>query len=178
LNIFACASLSSCSSRRDHCATVEEGLVRKARAKASISGGTLENSVNLIYPLPRCLIMATLRAGQNEKDVEAPAPLDQPGLDADSAARSISSDRDVAIGLVGERAHEIDPELERRVLRKIDRFLIPAMVVGKISYPASFRLSAEASRLWTRILRQSHPRQCRSLRHDKRPVTQCHQHIN
>lgn len=43
---------------------------------------------------------------------------------------SASLDKDVAIGLVGEHAREIDPEVEARVLRKIDWFLIPAMLVG------------------------------------------------
>lgn len=33
---------------------------------------------------------------------------------------------------VGEQAHEIDPEVEARVLRKIDLFLMPAMVIGTI----------------------------------------------
>ncbi|KAF2011133.1 allantoate transport protein [Aaosphaeria arxii CBS 175.79] len=47
-----------------------------------------------------------------------------------SAQSSLSLDKDVAIGLVGEHAREIDPEVERRVLRKIDWFLIPAMIVG------------------------------------------------
>jgi MFS family permease len=32
--------------------------------------------------------------------------------------------------LVGEEAKPIDPEIERRVLRKIDMFLMPAMVIG------------------------------------------------
>ena len=42
----------------------------------------------------------------------------------------ISLDKDVAIELVGEHAREIDPEIEARVIRKIDWFLIPAMIVG------------------------------------------------
>lgn len=50
--------------------------------------------------------------------------------DPESGASSLSLDKDVAIGLVGEHAREIDPEVEKRVLRKIDWFLIPAMIVG------------------------------------------------
>lgn len=34
------------------------------------------------------------------------------------------------IDLLGEEAKPIDPEVERRVLRKIDLFLMPAMVIG------------------------------------------------
>lgn len=37
-----------------------------------------------------------------------------------SPASSISLNKDVAIGLVGEHAREIDPAVEARVLRKID----------------------------------------------------------
>jgi hypothetical protein len=50
--------------------------------------------------------------------------------DPESGASSLSLDKDVAIKLVGEHAQEIDPEVEKRVLRKIDLFLIPAMIVG------------------------------------------------
>ena len=38
-------------------------------------------------------------------------------------------DQDVAIAIVGERAQAIDPTMEARVVRKIDIFLIPAMIV-------------------------------------------------
>jgi hypothetical protein len=37
-----------------------------------------------------------------------------------SPASSVSLDKDVAIGLVGEHAREIDPAVEAKVLRKID----------------------------------------------------------
>jgi hypothetical protein len=50
--------------------------------------------------------------------------------DTESGATWVSQEKDVAIGLVGEQAQEIDPEVEARVLRKIDWFLIPAMIVG------------------------------------------------
>lgn len=39
-------------------------------------------------------------------------------------------DQDVALFLVGEHATEIDHVVEARVIRKIDRFLIPAMIAG------------------------------------------------
>jgi len=51
--------------------------------------------------------------------------------DPESGASSLSLDKDVAIRLVGEHAQEIDPEVEARVLKKIDLFLIPAMIVGE-----------------------------------------------
>lgn len=50
--------------------------------------------------------------------------------DPESGASSLSLDKDEAIGLVGEHAREIDPAVEARVLKKIDWFLIPAMIVG------------------------------------------------
>lgn len=39
-------------------------------------------------------------------------------------------DGDVALAIVGEHSQEIDKDVEARVLRRIDLFLIPAMVVG------------------------------------------------
>jgi hypothetical protein len=44
----------------------------------------------------------------------------------------MSKGEDIAIGLVGEHAQEIDPDMEARVLWKIDWFLIPTMIVGTI----------------------------------------------
>jgi hypothetical protein len=39
-------------------------------------------------------------------------------------------DRDVATAIVSEHAHAIDPIVEARVIRKIDRFMILAMIIG------------------------------------------------
>lgn len=36
-----------------------------------------------------------------------------------------------AVELLGEEARSIDPEIETRVIRKIDLFLMPAMVLGE-----------------------------------------------
>lgn len=66
----------------------------------------------------------------HEKGVHEPGSPVHDGYDAATPSSSISLDKDVAIGLVGEHAREIDPVVEARVLRKIDRFLIPAMIVG------------------------------------------------
>lgn len=41
-------------------------------------------------------------------------------------------DKDVAFALVGEHAQAIDPVVEARVVRKIDLFLIPAMIIGTL----------------------------------------------
>lgn len=35
--------------------------------------------------------------------------------------------------LVGEEARSIDPSVEKKVLRKIDLFLMPAMVIGELA---------------------------------------------
>ncbi|KAF1986729.1 MFS general substrate transporter [Aulographum hederae CBS 113979] len=43
---------------------------------------------------------------------------------------NVSLDKDIALTIVGETAREFDPVAERRVVRKIDLFLIPAMVFG------------------------------------------------
>jgi hypothetical protein len=60
----------------------------------------------------------------SEKKTEATPPQQEYN------ASSISLEKDVALGLVGEHARDIDPEVEARVVRKIDWFLIPAMIVG------------------------------------------------
>lgn len=38
--------------------------------------------------------------------------------------------QDIAMAIVGEHSHPIDPAVEARVIRKIDRFMIPAMITG------------------------------------------------
>ena len=62
---------------------------------------------------------------EKEHDTTSGSP---PGLE--SGASFTSLDQDVAIKLVGVHAQEIDPEVESRVLRKIDWFLMPAMIIG------------------------------------------------
>ena len=42
-----------------------------------------------------------------------------------------STEKDAALGLVSDVAQEIDPLIEKRVLRKIDIFLMPAMLIGE-----------------------------------------------
>jgi hypothetical protein len=72
--------------------------------------------------------MATTHFG-----VKTPPPTASPPTEhreAEFGASSISLEKDAALGLVGEHAREIDPEVEATVLRKIDLFLIPAMIVG------------------------------------------------
>lgn len=39
-------------------------------------------------------------------------------------------DKDDAVAMVGEVQHTIDPVVEARAVRKIDLFLIPAMICG------------------------------------------------
>jgi len=58
----------------------------------------------------------------------APLPSEQP--DPEFNASDVSLGKDDAAGLVGDHAQHIDPKVEKRVLRKIDLFLIPAMIVG------------------------------------------------
>ncbi|KAM0332520.1 hypothetical protein ACHAQA_002803 [Verticillium albo-atrum] len=58
---------------------------------------------------------------QNDDPVKASLPDLPPGLDEKDGA---------AAEVLGEEARIIDPEVERRVLRKIDLFLMPAMVIG------------------------------------------------
>lgn len=41
------------------------------------------------------------------------------------------SDKDAALAVVSDVAQEIDPVVGMRVLRKIDRYFMPAMLIGK-----------------------------------------------
>lgn len=41
-----------------------------------------------------------------------------------------SFEKDIAATIVPEQAQDIDPEIERRVLRKVDLWLIPWMWIG------------------------------------------------
>ncbi|RQM08415.1 hypothetical protein DH86_00000433, partial [Scytalidium sp. 3C] len=43
---------------------------------------------------------------------------------------TVNRDEDIAIAIVGDRSHEFDAAVEARIVRKIDLFFIPAMVVG------------------------------------------------
>ncbi|KAL6827625.1 major facilitator superfamily domain-containing protein [Trichoderma camerunense] len=48
----------------------------------------------------------------------------------DTVANRSPSDKDDAVAMVGEVRHAIDPIVEARAIRKIDWFLIPAMICG------------------------------------------------
>jgi hypothetical protein len=48
---------------------------------------------------------------------------------ADEAAQG-AHNKDEAIAIVGEEQHAIDPIVAARAVRKIDMFLIPAMIIG------------------------------------------------
>jgi hypothetical protein len=80
-----------------------------------------------------------------------------PPPDAEMGARSVSLEKDDAARLVGEHAQVVDPELGAKVLRKIDWFLIPAMIVGTF-LGRCIHTVVKSIRLWTCLLRQSHPR--------------------
>lgn len=47
-----------------------------------------------------------------------------------NAAQAPIGMRDEAIAIVGEEQHSIDPIVAARAVRKIDLFLIPAMIIG------------------------------------------------
>ncbi|KAF2120160.1 allantoate transport protein [Lophiotrema nucula] len=68
--------------------------------------------------------------GEQEKGAKAGLPPAAGYGEPGSGASSLSLDKDVAMGLVGEHARDIDPDVEKKTLRKIDWFLIPAMIIG------------------------------------------------
>lgn len=67
-----------------------------------------------------------------------------------------SSDKDAARAVVSDVPREIDPAVEKRVLRKIDLFFMPAMVIGMLSaYHEFIDVVLTDHRIWHRILGQS-----------------------
>lgn len=56
------------------------------------------------------------------------------------------------IDLLGEEAKPIDPEVERRVLRKIDLFLMPAMVIGVYFLLLTRQSLTSRRRVWLGVL--------------------------
>lgn len=51
--------------------------------------------------------------------------------DSEAAAPQVPTGaKDEAIAMVGEEQHAVDPAVEARAVRKIDLFLIPAMIFG------------------------------------------------
>lgn len=63
-------------------------------------------------------------------------------------------ERDAALALVSDVAQEIDPRIEKRVLRKIDMFLMPAMLIGELHSRWRCRIIFQLTwhRLWHGIL--------------------------
>ncbi|KAH6721039.1 major facilitator superfamily domain-containing protein [Leptodontidium sp. MPI-SDFR-AT-0119] len=71
--------------------------------------------------------MASQPTFNDEKSTSTP-PI--ASADLENAAPTDIQDKDVAIAMVGEQRHDIDPAVEARVVRKIDWFLVPAMFCG------------------------------------------------
>ncbi|KAG0647144.1 putative transporter [Hyphodiscus hymeniophilus] len=68
-----------------------------------------------------------MRSAPAVEDDKVPAP---PRLIPADVVTAGGDDKDIAMAIVGEERHAIDPTIEARVVRKVDWFLIPAMVVG------------------------------------------------
>lgn len=47
-----------------------------------------------------------------------------------SVGTTCDSEKDVALAMVSDVAQEIDPVVAKRVLRKIDLYFMPAMLIG------------------------------------------------
>ncbi|EKG12430.1 Major facilitator superfamily [Macrophomina phaseolina MS6] len=58
------------------------------------------------------------------------APISSASLIKAEIRTAVEKGKDVALTVVGERAQEYDPQVEARVLRKIDWFLMPTMILG------------------------------------------------
>lgn len=61
---------------------------------------------------------------------ESYLPERQPYLEGGDQSSSVSLEKDAAAAIVPDYALDLDKAVERRVLRKIDLFLIPLMWIG------------------------------------------------
>jgi hypothetical protein len=49
------------------------------------------------------------------------------------AGSTHDSEKDAALAMVSDVAQEIDPVVAKRVLRKIDLYFMPAMLIGRLA---------------------------------------------
>lgn len=67
-----------------------------------------------------------------------PPSVEGPNNGDSDAEKGSSGTLNVGLDVVGDEAQPVDPEVARRVLRKIDWFLMPAMVIGITTNPNSY----------------------------------------
>jgi hypothetical protein len=65
--------------------------------------------------------------------------ISQEGNASQAVAAPPGVEKDVAIAMMGEQVHDIDPAITARAVRKIDWFLMPATLVG-VSQPNQLNL--------------------------------------
>lgn len=70
--------------------------------------------------------MASTQTQHNEKAWAQPFQ----SANVEDETTSLSTEDDLAAAIVPEHAQQLDPHIERRVLRKIDLYLIPFMWIG------------------------------------------------
>ena len=98
---------------------------------------------------------------------EGTEPSAQP-IDAQDESASVSTEDDIAAAIVPDYAQHIDSQLEKRVLRKIDCYLIPFMWVGYgFVYYDKVRHYLATFSLYNDSRFVGNPRQCRTVRHDQ-----------
>lgn len=93
----------------------------------SIEPQDIKISLNICYHAIMNKMSAPIQAGA-ASEKQAGTVLIDPQNDA--TLPSNDQDRDIAIAIVGEHRHQIDPTIEAQVVRKIDWFLVPAMFIG------------------------------------------------
>ncbi len=83
-----------------------------------------------------------LALAQESRDPEAAVPAtNNPGQQQHEDESGLF-EKDEAMAMVGEQEHALDPAVVARAVRKIDWFLIPAMIVG--CKPSPFPYSSPA----------------------------------
>lgn len=116
---------------------------------------------------------------QGEKAVHPDGPTILASNRGDGSSIDSSND-DIAALIASDHAQRIDPEVERRVLRKIDVFLIPLMWIGYgfVYYDKARHREANTQVEGLRLTFTGYFRQCGSLWYGKRPITQRGKHLD
>lgn len=65
-----------------------------------------------------------------QEKVAAPPAVSQLAQNTHEAPETMDRSQDIAMAVVGDQAQDFSSAVEARVIRKIDYFLIPAMIVG------------------------------------------------
>lgn len=80
------------------------------------------------------------------------ASAENPEAEKSAAGAAAPATSAASLNFFGDKARPIDPDVAARVLRKIDLFLMPAMVIGTRSALLLQDMADKDGRIWSCIL--------------------------